>query len=228
MRPRVSIITAATRMGIDAPPLIRLLCFASPAFPTGGFAYSQGIESAVEAGDIADEQSLREWLRAVLQYGSGWSDSILLRHAFRAHADAAALAAVAEMASANCMSEERQAETLGQGHAFAASAAAWGETASVSYPVAFGVLSARQGIGEDEACLGFLVSVTGNLISAAIRLGALGQAGGLRVMQALEQTIIGVAAATRDCGLEDVGGACFLADIAAMRHETQYSRLFRS
>jgi urease accessory protein len=215
-------------MSIDAQSLVRLLCFASPAFPTGGFAYSQGIESAIEAGDIADEQSLADWLQAILRHGSGWSDSILLRQAFRAHADVAALGVIAEMAAATCMSEERQAETLGQGHAFAASAAAWGEAARVCYPVAFGVLAARQAIGEDEACLGFLVSATANLISAAIRLGALGQAGGLRVMQALEQTIIEVAAATRDCGLDEVGGACFLADIAAMRHETQYSRLFRS
>jgi urease accessory protein len=61
-----------------------------------------------------------------------------------------------------------------------------------------------------------------------LRLGPLGQAGGLRVLKSLEAAIKDVANDTRSAELEDIGGACFLADIAAMRHETQYSRLFRS
>jgi urease accessory protein len=76
--------------------------------------------------------------------------------------------------------------------------------------------------------LAFLLSWCGNAVSATIRLGVLGQQAGLRVLAALEPAILAVADDTRGADLEDLGGACFLADIAAMRHETQYARLFRS
>jgi urease accessory protein len=215
-------------MDIDPAALVRLLCFASPAFPTGGFAYSHGLEWAVECGDVCDEASLSAWLDDVMRHGSGRSDAILLRHAYRAHLDPEELADIASLAAAACIGCERQAETLGQGAAFAASAAAWGEIDAAPYPVVFGVLAARASIDEEAACLGFLSGFASNVISAALRLGVLGQAAGLRVLKSLEPAIDGVTRATRLAGLNDIGGSCFLADIAAMRHETQYSRLFRS
>jgi urease accessory protein len=208
--------------------LSRLLVCASPAFPTGGFAYSHGIEWAVEAGDVHDEHSLRDWLETLLCDGTGWSDAILLRHAFRSAADDVALAELAELAAAMAPSRERQLETLAQGQAFAASAAAWGEVPKAAYPVAFGVFAARQGVGEEAACLGFLTAWLGNLVSAGVRLVPLGQQAGLRALRALERRVLFVAAQTASATLDDLGTACFRADIAAMRHETQYSRMFRS
>jgi urease accessory protein len=213
---------------LDPDRLLQLLIFASPAFPTGGFAYSHGLESAVDAGEIADPTGLRAWLGDVLAHGSARADAILLRHAIRARGEAAALAELAEFAAAACVGRERQDETLGQGAAFAASACAWAIMDDAAYPVVFGALAARQGIGEDAACLGFLAAWTGNLISAAVRLGVLGQSGGLHVLATLQHIILAVADETRSATLADLGGACFLANIAAMRHETQYSRLFRS
>jgi urease accessory protein len=215
-------------MDIDASALVRLLCFASPAFPTGGFAYSHGLESAVEIGDVTDEASLLAWLGDVLRLGSGRSDAILLRHAYRAHGDTAALRDIASLAAAACIGCERQAEALGQGAAFAASAAAWRAMDAAPYAVVFGALAGRTSIGEEAACLGFLSAFASNLISAALRLGVLGQAAGLRVLHALEPAVEELTRDTRNAGLDDIGGSCFLADIAAMRHETQYSRLFRS
>jgi urease accessory protein len=215
-------------MYIDPAALVRLLCFASPAFPTGGFAYSQGLEAAVECADVTDESSLLAWLEDMIRYGSGRSDAILLRHAHRAHADPERLRHIASLASAACISAERQAEANAQGAAFAASAAAWAAIESTPYSVAFGALAGRAYIEEEAACLGFLTATVSNLISAALRLGPLGQAAGLRVLKSLESAIEDVGDETRDAALEDIGGACFLADIASMRHETQYSRLFRS
>jgi urease accessory protein len=215
-------------MSTEHAALLRLLNFASPAFPTGGFAYSQGLEWAVEAGDVKDALTLQSWLGGVLQHGAARADAILLRHAHRAEGDAAALAAIAELGRAANWSGERQAETLAQGAAFAASAQAWGRVDAAAYPVAFGAFAARQAIGEDAACLGFLANWTSNMISAAIRLGVLGQAAGLRVMAALEPVVLAVSNETRSSTLDDLGGICFLADIASMRHETQYARLFRS
>jgi len=216
------------RMNIDPGALVRLLSFASPAFPTGSFAYSHGLEWAVECGDITGEASLLAWLDDLMRYGSGRSDAILLRHAHKAHSDPEALCHIASLAAAACIASERQAETLGQGAAFAASAAAWEVLEAAPYPVAFGVLLARVHVDEDAACLGFLSAWASNLISAALRLSVLGQAAGLRVLKSLEVTIAQVAHETHRCSLDDIGGSCFLADLAAMHHETQYSRLFRS
>jgi urease accessory protein len=208
--------------------LSRLLVAASPAFPTGGFAYSHGLEWAVEAGDVHDEESLRAWLDVLLCEGAGWSDVVLVRHAFRSAGDEAAMSALAELAAALVPSLERRMETLGQGEAFAASAAAWGVVAPAAYPVVFGAFAAQQGVDEDSACLGFLTAWLGNLVSAGVRLVPLGQQAGLRVLHALETSVLAVVAETACATLDDLGTACFRADISAMRHETQYSRMFRS
>ena len=139
------------------------------------------------------------------------------------------------MAAAAQPCRERRAETLGQGEAFALAAKVWGAPlldglgqAEVAYPVAVGALARAQGVDEDAAALGLLHAFAANLVSAAVRLVPLGQTAGLRVLAALEGVLRGVAAGTREAGLDELGGACFRSDIAAMRHETQYTRLFRT
>lgn len=214
------------------PPrdLLRLLTWLSPAFPTGGFAYSHGLEWAVESGDVRDEGGVREWLLDVLAHGAGWTDAILLRQAWRA-ADPAALAEIAELAEAASPSQERRQESLDQGSAFLRAAAAWGDVAlsrRVAYPVAVGAVAGRHGVAEDAVCMGYLHAFAANLVSAAVRLVPLGQSAGLRVVMALEPVVLAVAEGTRGVGLEAIGGACFRSDIASMRHETQYTRLFRT
>jgi urease accessory protein len=225
--------------------LLRLLAWLSPAFPTGGFAYSHGIEWAVEAGDITDETTLRDWLADVLAHGAGRGDAILLYHAHRAADDANALAEIAEMAQAAAPCRERRKETLDQGTAFLLAVAAWehpmrqrplsriagegrGEGEAVAYPVAVGCLAGQHNIDAHAACCGYLQAFAANLISAAVRLVPLGQSAGLRVLAALEPTILAVAADAAGSSLDDLGGCAFRSDLAAMRHETQYTRLFRS
>lgn len=230
--------------------LLRLLAWLSPAFPTGGFAYSHGLEWAVEAGDVCDQASLAAWVSDVLAYGSGRNDAILLRQAHRA-ADAAGLAQVAALARATASGRERLAEAVNQGNAFLLAAAAWskppdgaasghaGTTGSarleppalppdLPYAVAVGAVARLHGVAEDDVAVGFLQAFAANLISAAVRLVPLGQTAGLQVLAGLEPLIVQVAEATRGAGLDDLGGACFRSDLAAMRHETQYTRLFRS
>ena len=213
--------------------LLRLMTWLSPAFPTGAFAYSHALEWAVEAGDIAREADLLPWIEDLLEHGAGRSDAILLRHAHRA-GDGAALAEVAELAEAATPTRERRAETLAQGDAFAIGARVWGAplleglAGAVAYPVAVGALARAHGVAEDATVTAFLHAFTANLVGAAVRLVPLGQTAGLRLLAALEPTIHGVAAGTRGAGLDDLGGACFRSDIASMRHETQYTRLFRT
>jgi urease accessory protein len=205
--------------------LLRLLTWLSLAFPTGGFAYSHGLEWAAEAGYVRDEASLSAWLEDVLRLGALWSDAILLRLAHRGED-------VAALGMALCPAAERRLESSAQGAAFALAAAAWPglewNDAPLPYAVAVGKLSAAHGLAEDDAALAFLHAANANLVSAAVRLIPLGQAAGLRVQAALEPTIFEVAQASAAAGAKDLGGACWLADIAIMRHETQYTRLFRS
>ncbi len=182
----------------------------------------------MDCGDITDGDTLQAWLTDVLIHGSGRNDAILLRHACRPGADRAALN---DLAIAIAPSRERRAETLDQGTAFVAAAAPWHPPdlpARVAYPIAVGALAARHGLDEDTTTAAYLQAFTANLISAAVRLVPLGQSTGLRVLAALEPTILRVAAESRAATLDDLGGCAFRSDLAAMRHETQYTRLFRS
>ncbi len=240
-------------MTTEPRALLRLLAWLSPAFPTGGFAYSHGLEWAVEAGDLRDGDTLREWLDDVLAHGSGRSDAILLRHAHRAWDDTTELGEIAELAHAVAPSRERRMETVAQGAAFGAAGSAWfvpsphpgplpkGEGAAkpspfgrglgegnAAYPVAVGTLTGAHGIAEHDAALAYLHAFASNLISAGVRLIPLGQSTGLAVLAALEPTLLSIADETRHATLDDLGGCTFRADIASMRHETQYTRLFRS
>ena len=219
--------------GGEGEALLRLLTWLSPAFPTGAYAYSHGLEWAVEAADIRDEAGLLGWAADVLAHGSGRHDAILLRHAHRA----TDLAGLAELAAAAQPCRERRDETLAQGDAFAIAARVWGAplldrlhaaALPVAYPIAVGALARAQGVAEDPAVLAFLHAFAANLVSAAVRLVPLGQTAGLRTVAALEPTLAAIAAQTRHAGLDDLGGACFRSDIAAMRHETQHTRLFRT
>ncbi len=210
---------------------LKLQAWLSPAFPTGAFAYSHGIEWAVEAGDVRDLATLRDWVEDVLRCGSGRSDAILLR---LAHASATPACAedAASLGRAVAAGRERLLETISQGNAFALAAAPWGGIAGGSgdlpYPVAVGLLAGRHRIDADTAAAAYLQAFASNLISAAVRLVPLGQSTGLAVLAALEETILAVTDETRTATPGDLGGACFRSDIAAMRHETQYTRLFRS
>jgi urease accessory protein len=216
---------------MESQALLRLMAFLSPAFPTGAYAYSHGLEWAVAVGDIADPECLFDWLDDLLRNGAGRNDAILLRHAYRAASEPDRLREIAELAAALAPSRERRAETCDIGRAFAAAAAAWPHPEfpdEIAYPVAVGALAAWHDIPEDDAVLAYLQAFAANLISAAVRLIPLGQSAGLRVLAAIEPVIIEVAASTREADPDDLGGCAWRADIAAMRHETQYTRLFRS
>src|SRR5438132_2322820 len=114
----------------ETAALYRLMTWLSPSFPVGAFSYSSGIEWAVEAGDITDAATLRDWLAAMLTDGAGFCDAVFLAHTHRAvssHADAA-LRELAELAAAFVPSRERQLETSTPGRPFidiARAAGAW-------------------------------------------------------------------------------------------------------
>jgi urease accessory protein len=225
----------------ESAALYRLMAWLSPAYPIGAFSYSSGIEWAVEAGDIKDAETLRSWLAVMLGEGGGFCDAVFFAHAHRAIADNddAALRTVAELAAAFVPSKERFLETTAQGRAFLeATRAAWPSPAltrfealwhgPVTLPVAVGVACAGHGIACETALHAFLHSQVANWISAGVRLIPLGQSDGQRVLAALEETVAAAATRALVTPIEEVGSAAFRADLATMRHETQYTRLFRS
>lgn len=213
--------------------LIRLSTWLSPGFPTGGFAFSHGLEWSVEAGDVVDEATLADWVADVLRYGTGRSDTILLRHAYAADLDD--LPALCALGLALCFGRERRLETCAQGSAFVRAGNVWGGQRlaalldkEVPYPIAVGALAADHRIGADHVAAAYLQAFAASLVSAAVRLIPLGQTAGLRVRAPLEPLIAELVEQTRAAGLDDLGSACFRSDIAALRHETQRTRLFRT
>ena len=225
----------------EAAALYRLMTWLSPSFPVGAFSYSSGIEWAVEAGDICDAASLRDWLAQMLSDGSGFCDGVFLAHAHRATSsgDNAGLRDIAELASAFVPSRERQLETSAQGRAFIEIArTAWNcdgldriisacDGATV-YPVAVGLVSAAHAIPLAPAMHAFFHALTSNWISSGARLIPLGQTDSQRVLASLEPVVVSTGRRALDASLDDLGSATFRADLASMRHETQYTRLFRS
>jgi len=235
-------MTAEDKAEVLAPSaLYRLMAWLSPAFPVGAFSYSSGIEWAIEAGDITDAETLKDWLTVTLTQGGGYCDAVLFAAAHRGvtQDDDKALFEAAELAAAFAPSKERHLETTAQGNAFVdAARAAWACPAldklkdtwsgPVAYPVAVAVTAAGHGIALEPALAAYLQALAANWVSAGVRLIPLGQTQGLQILAALEPAVTATAARACACALDDIGSSAFRADLASARHETQYTRLFRS
>ena len=220
-----------------------LLAWLSPSFPIGSFSYSHGLEWAVEDGTVKDAAGLLAWIAGVLAHGAGRTDAILIAHAFRAASEASGdrLAEIAELALAFQPTRERYLESSAQGAAFlSAVQAAWSAPALdqlaakataqglIAYPIAFAVAAAAHGVDLGDAVAAYLQAFVANLVSAGLRAIPLGQTDGQRTLAALLPLIAATATEALAAPLDDLGGAALRADIASMKHETQYTRLFRS
>lgn len=208
--------------------LLTLAQWLSPAYPLGSFSYSHGLEWAVEAKNVTDGASFQAWMNGILTHGAGRNDAILLGNAYRSDRDG--LAELDELARAFAPSAERLLETTQQGSAFCRTTSAiWrGELPDLTFPVALGYAAAQEDIPLLETAAMYLHAFASTLTSAAIRLIPLGQTDGQTVLAALLPLCETIARENVTLRTDDLGGATFLADIASMKHETQYTRLFRS
>ena len=223
-------------------PLYRLLAWLSPAYPVGAFSYSHGVETAVEEGLIKDRASLVGWLDSVLRRGTGAVDGALFAAGWRAASagDWPSFDAVAERAAAWRGTAEMALESRQQGGSFLSiTRTAWPHQAldeahrrlegELALPVAVALAAAVHGIALEQALTGYLHAFTANLISAALRAVPLGQTDGQVALAALESAVHDTAqAAVAIESLDDVGTATPLLDWCSLRHEIQYTRLFRS
>jgi urease accessory protein len=228
---------ATTTTMTDQPSniaLLRLMAWLSPAFPVGGFSYSHGLERAVHDGLIVDGESLAGWLETLVEMGSGWNDAVLFAESWRRARGTGDLDEIAALAEALAGSRERHTETMLQGAAFIKAAAAWPNRvlerlpAECAYCVAVGAIAGGNSIALQDALSAFLQAFFSNLVQAAIRLGVVGQSKATALLAGFEPLALSTAGRAARSALDDLGGCAFVSDVMAMKHETQYSRLFRS
>ncbi len=214
-------ISAATTCA-DRLALVQML---SPAFPVGGYAYSQGLEQAMVDGTVHDASSLAAWVAAVMEHGSGWMDAVFL-----AQARTGDPGDLCDLAYAYAPSAERSAEMRDQGAAFGQVIARMtGATPTpLPYALAVGHATRDMALETSEILALWLQAYAAQLIAAAVRFLPLGGAEGQAVLSSFAALILRTAERAAKAGLNDLHSASFAADLAAMRHETLEVRIFRS
>lgn len=207
--------------------LLTLVQWLSPAFPTGAFAYSHGLERVIAAGDVTDAASFDEWLRNILHHGAGWQDAVLLTHALAEDADHDALDALAR---ALAPSAERLQESAEQGAAFSrmVSGLTGRPLKPRMLPIAIGEAALPLTLSPGQVAQLYLQNFASNLTTIATRHVPLGQTEGQRVLSGLlpEIEVLGTWAAV--ASLDDLGSCTLAGDLAAFQHETQDVRIFRT
>jgi urease accessory protein len=241
---------------MSEPALFRLLAWCSPSYPTGAFSYSHGLEWAVETRAVTDLQTLLDYVTAVLSRGGGWVDAVLFAHAWRATSQVSKLEAptnsaalkqlheLAELASAFRGSAETALESRQQGTAFLeVTRKAWPHptletfaahnarpiaNAPVAHCIAVAVACAAHDITLKPALHSYVHAVAANLVSAGARLIPLGQTQAQIAIARLAPTLTDIIERALSTSLDDLGTAAPAVEICSLRHETQYTRLFRS
>lgn len=228
----------------DGSTWLRALHLASPALPVGGFSYSQGLESAFACGLIPDASAVSDWIAAALDanlerfeacawvlHHRAWSDgdweqARLWNSWFLSARESAELRQETEQMG---WSMVRLIDELGFGSP--PGRAALFEMAPVTYPAASAFAYAARGITEDIGCAAFCFAWLESQVAAAIKIVPLGQAAGQRILVELGETLTGLVARARDRANdapERIETFAPQLAILSARHETQYSRLFRS
>jgi urease accessory protein len=210
---------------MNTEPTLTLAQWFSPAYPVGAFAYSHGLETAIEAGTVHNADTLRDWITPVLTHGSGRNDALFLAAAYRG--DPASTDALSRAFAA---SAERLIETTQQGAAFATTTRTiWGlDLPDYTYPVAVGRAAHLLDLPLELTAQYFLQAFASTLTSVGIRLIPLGQTQGHALIHALSPLCARIAADTAHGDLDQLSATAFSADIHAMQHETLYSRTFRT
>jgi urease accessory protein len=216
---------------------LKLLQLVSPSLPVGAYSYSQGLEPAIEAGVVKDVETATQWIRDVLMLSVGGMEApVFLRLASAwADDDDAGVQRWNECFIASRETAELRAETLQMGYSLrrllrdlALDVAPLDRHDELSYPAASTFAVVRWQIDPHEALAAYLFAWVENQVLAAIKAVPLGQTDGQRMLLALGEAIPAITAAARACSDDELGNFAPGLAILSSRHETQYSRLFRS
>jgi urease accessory protein len=237
MAPRRAIPTSTERLDLQPLALLRLFHLVSPALPVGAYAYSQGLESAVQAGWVRDEATTLDWLSGIVGAGIGTLDLPILARmhgAWCREDDACVERWNAELIAAR-ESAELRAEERHLGAALARvlieleipEARGW-LARDTAFATLFSLAAVRGSVPPGAALAGYAWAWCENQVLAALKLVPLGQSAGQRVLHALTQQLPGVLARALSLPDASLGTGTFSQVLAATLHESQYSRLFRS
>jgi urease accessory protein len=216
--------------------LTRLLQLASPALPVGAYSYSQGLESAIEAGIVRNTETAQQWIEDVLALSIATLEApvfVRLYYAWQ-RSDEADARRWNELLLASRESAELRAEIVQMGYSLARLMAdldeehpfaSWEE---ISYTAAHAWWAVRHEIECTSALTAYLWSWTENQVLAAVKAIPLGQSAGQRMLVALAPSVARHAAAAETIGDDDLGNFAPGLALLSARHETQYTRLFRS
>jgi urease accessory protein len=222
--------------------LYRIMAWLSPAYPVGAYAYSHGLEYAVETGAVNDERSLIAWIEGIVAFGSPRVDGTLFAHAWQAvtERDDDTFRWTAERAAALRGSAELALESRQQGEAFLKTVRASTHAPELdrfvallhgvapSYPISVAVAAALHDVPVRPALVAYIHAFAANLVSAGVRLVPLGQMAGQRAIEALRPAVLATVDACLRTRPTEIGQAASVVDWTSMKHETQYTRLFRS
>jgi urease accessory protein len=222
---------------LPAASLLQLIWLASPALPVGGFSYSEGLEAAIEWAGVGNEEGASDWLAGQLHLSLARSDLAIVAQAVPAwrNGELARLRELNDWVFQTRESSEFRLQTEQMGRSFVewlklrhADAAAIFDTLPASYPVAFAFAASRTEAPARDACLAFAFGWAENMAAAAVKAVPLGQSAGQRILGRLAAEI--PPAVDRALALADDERQAFSPMLAVLsaRHETQYSRLFRS
>lgn len=240
--PRMPTTTADAPASVAAG-LLHTLWLASPALPVGGFSYSEGLEAAVDAGLVHDEVSAAGWLTDQLQLSLARSDLAVVAQAIPAWQadDLARIHALNEWVLATRETQEFRLQTEQMGRSLQAWAQSLGalggdvlqrlqaaDLQPPAYPVAMACAAAASGAALADSLAGFAFGWAENMVQAAIKSVPLGQSAGQRMLARLVADIPAAVAHAMSMGDDDRQAFTPLLAILSARHETQYSRLFRS
>ena len=214
--------------------LLAALHLASPALPVGGFAYSQGLERAIEDRLVADEAGALRWIGDLLLLSLARFEAPLWLRAFDACAagDSAALARCNDELLAARETAEQRAESQQMGASLVRLLPALGveppALEPIAYPAAFACACALLGVDREAGLTAYLWAWVENQVLVAVKAVPLGQQAGQRMLMALHPPLVQAVAVAAELPDEELGSAAVNFALASARHETQYSRLYRS
>ncbi|MBZ1351260.1 urease accessory protein UreF [Alcaligenaceae bacterium LF4-65] len=222
----------------NADAILAALHLASPALPVGGFAYSQGLEQAIEDRWVTDMQSAYVWIRDGLVLNLARQELPWWLACYQAAADQDWVRVVQINEHLHALREtgEFRLESVQMGHSMAKLFAQWPQGQSLValteivwvYPSAYAALAAVSGVTQDLALSAYLWSWVENQVLAAVKSVPLGQIEGQTLLHRLKGDIVTAIGVAQGTAPEVAGSAAFGLAITSARHETQYSRLFRS
>jgi len=218
--------TAPAKMG-RVESLLALQQWLSPGFPTGSFAYSQGLETRMNSREVADIAAVRDWVTSVLRYGSAKADAVLLCAAFKGQDP---LDELIDLARALAPTAERAREMEELGHALTRNTNAILGVTDAPAPYAIALGRAARALDVEAALLAqmFLHAQAASLISAAVRFVPLGQTEGQQLLAELAPMLATLGLEAADSPLEAIGSFTLGADLASALHETLDVRIFRT